>query len=201
MTRERVTIRQNIEDDTPLQFDVVIQEQHGQKLQVTENPIETGVSIADHCYLEGAELSLIGSISDIKMPNAAAGYDNCTVGRSNVGYQRLCDLERGLAKNSLKPFEIITSVRTYSNMVMTDISMTRDRNTAFLGRFTMSFREIFFVETVTAPLPARPQSVKRSVAPVANQASQQGKTPDAQQEQAIRRSALGSLTGRYRRRQ
>jgi hypothetical protein len=195
--RERVTIRQNINDASPLQFDVVIQEQHGQKLQVTENPIETGVSIADHCFLEGASLSLIGSIADIKMPNAAGGYDNCTRGRSNFGYQRLCDLERGLAKNTLQPFEIVTSVQTYTNMVMTDISMTRDRNSAFLGRFTMSFREIIVVETVITTFPAREGPPRRSASPTVQQANQQGKTPTDQQEKAVRRSALGSLTGHF----
>jgi hypothetical protein len=193
MTKERVTIRQNVEGAEPLQFDVVIQEQHGQRLQVTENPIETGVSIADHCYMEGATLSIIGSVSDIKMPNAAAGYDSLATGRSNFAWQRLTWLQEDLARNRLQPFDILTSVKLYTNMVMTDISMTRDRTTAFLGRFTMGFKEIITVETVVTTFPARQGRTLRSVAPTQNQGSKQAPAPTDKQENAVKRSALRGI--------
>ncbi len=154
---ESITMRQNTRDAIVLsdnegdvvdvlQFDAVLVEQHSQTLQVTENPIETGVNISDHCYLSGATLTLVASVADIKMPNAVPGYES-PAGRSNYAYQRLVQLERDMAQNKLTPFLIVTSVQTYPNMVMTEISMTRDKNTPQLGRFSMSFREIITVDT------------------------------------------------------
>jgi hypothetical protein len=188
-TMETVTMRQNTRatldaQGLALQFDAVISETHGLRLTVTENPVESGVNIADHCYVEGATLALVGSIADVKMPNAAGGYESPS-GRSNYGYQRLCDIERRLASNELQPFEIITSVKTYSDMVMTEISMARDRTTPFLGRFTMSFREIVIVnlqEVTGVPEVGRP---RRSATPTKNSGQQQAPAPSDQQEQAV----------------
>ena len=179
-----------------LQFDAVMQETHGQRLQVTENPVETGVSISDHCYVEGATLSLVASIADIRMPSAAAGYDSPS-GRSNYGYQRLCEIERQLARNELQPFEIITSVKTYDHMVLTEISMTRDKTTPQLGRFNMNFREVITVDTARTTYVREPGRVRRSASPTKDGGSQQPGTPTDQEAATGKRegSILSHLTG------
>jgi hypothetical protein len=197
--RERVTIRRAANDErsafwNQIQFDVVVQESHAQRLNVTENPIETGVSVADHCFLEPASLSLIGSVSDCKMMNAAEGYDNLALGRSNFAYERLLDLERDMALNNIQMFEIVTSVRTYRNMVMTDITMTRDVTSAFIGRFTMSFREVITVRTQLTRYEQFRRDKRHTAAPAVNRATQQPPPPTEQQKQVINRSLLSSGT-------
>ena len=180
-----------------LQFDAVMQETHGQRLQVTENPVETGVSISDHCYVEGATLSLVASIADIRMPNAASGYDSPS-GRSNYGYQRLCEIERQLAENKLQPFEIITSVKTYNHMVLTEISMTRDKTTPQLGRFNMNFREVITVSTQrTRYVRVEPGRTHRAASPTKDGGSQQPGQPTDQEAAVGKRegSVLSHLTG------
>jgi hypothetical protein len=195
--RERVTIRQDINDAYPLQFDAVITETHTQRLTVTENPIETGVSIADHCYLEPAQLSIVGSVADVKMPSAASGYDNLAMGRSNFAWLRLVELERQLALNEMQPFEIITSVKTYTNMVMTDITMARDRTSTLIGRFTMSFREIITVQLLTVPYTKfRQGGTRRAAAPKVDNGNQQPEKPDEQQTKELNRSVAWAGAGK-----
>ena len=183
---DTVTMRQNPRatldsQGLALQFDAVISEQHGQRLQVTENPTEKGVNISDHCWVEGASLSLIASIADVRMPNAASGYDSPS-GRSNYAYQRLTDIENRLANNELQPFEIITSIKTYSDMVMTEITVMRDKTTPLLGRFNMSFRQIVVVSTQTTTYVAIAGPPRRSASPTKNSGQQQPAEPTDQQE-------------------
>ena len=90
---QTITMRQRVRDTLVLpstaqgylQFDAVISEEHGQKLTVTENPTELGVNISDHCYVDEATLTIVGSVADVAMPNAAAGYAS-EIGRSNSAY-------------------------------------------------------------------------------------------------------------------
>lgn len=171
-----------------MQFDAVISEQHGQKLTVTENPTELGVNISDHCYVEPSDLQLVGSIADIRMPNAVDGYDS-SIGRSNSAYQQLCTLQEQLATNMLQPFDIITSVKTYNNMVMTEIEMSRDKTTPLLGRFTMTFKQVITVNTQTTQYAAI-GSTGRSAAPKQNNGNQQGKAPNADETNAATKQSL-----------
>jgi hypothetical protein len=175
-------------DPIDLQFDAVISEQHGQRLTVTDNPIETGVNISDHCFVEGVQIQLVASVSDIRMPNAPNYYAS-TRGRSNYAYQVLADLQNQLSENLLSPFAVITSVKTYTNMVMTEISMSRDKTTARLGRFTMSFRQIITVDTNTASYVSEPGPKRRSSAPPKDGGKDQAPDPNADQQKAIEKSA------------
>ncbi len=188
-TLDTVTLRQRSRGSVAgLQFDAVISEQHSQRLQVTENPIETGVSIADHCFVEGAELQLVASVADLKMLNAAGGYES-SIGRSNYAYQKLADLERQLAMNELQPFEIVTSVKVYRRMVMTEIQMMRDKTTPLLGRFQMSFKQIITVDTQRARYTPLPGKTARAAAPKKEAGTQQPKPPTDQQEKAVVRDS------------
>lgn len=172
------------------QFDAVLKEEHGQKLTVTKNPIETGVSISDHCYIDGAVLSLVGSVADIRMANAPDMYDP-SIGRSNDAYQQLCDLENQLATKQLEPFEIVTSVKVYTNMVMTEIKMERDKTTSLLGRFEMSFEQIVTVDSQITTYQAV-GAVGRSAAPKKNSGKQQAAAPKDDQAKAANAAASKS---------
>ena len=171
-----------------MQFDAVISEQHGQKLTVTDNPTELGVNISDHCYVEPSDLQLVGSIADVRMPNSVDGYDS-SIGRSNSAYQQLCTLQEQLATNMLQPFDIITSVKTYNNMVMTEIQMSRDKNTPLLGRFTMTFKQVITVDTQVTQYTAV-GSTGRSAAPKQNSGNQQAKTPNKDEANAATKQSL-----------
>jgi hypothetical protein len=188
-TTDTVTLRQRTRDSVAgLQFDAVISEQHSQRLQVTENPIETGVSIADHCFVEGADLQLVASVADLKMLNAAGGYESSS-GRSNFAYQKLADLERQLAQNELQPFEIVTSVKVYRRMVMTEITMSRDKSTPLLGRFQMTFKQIITVDTQKTQYTPLPGKTARSASPKKEAGTQQPKPATDQQQKAVARDS------------
>jgi Dit-like tail protein len=177
------------------QFDAVLKEEHGQKLTVTKNPIETGVSISDHCYIDGSMLTLVGSVADIRMANAPDMYDP-SIGRSNDAYQQLCDLENQLATKQLEPFEIVTSVKVYTNMVMTEIKMERDKTTSLLGRFEMSFEQIVTVDSQITTYQAV-GAVGRSVAPKKNSGKVQAPAPANDQAKAAQAAAAKSTSATF----
>jgi hypothetical protein len=177
------------------QFDAVLKEEHGQKLTVTKNPIETGVSISDHCYIDGSMLTLVGSVADIRMANAPDMYDP-SIGRSNDAYQQLCDLENQLATKQLEPFEIVTSVKVYTNMVMTEIKMERDKTTSLLGRFEMSFEQIVTVDSQITTYQAI-GAVGRSVAPKKNSGKQQAAAPKPDEAKAAQAAAAKSTSATF----
>lgn len=188
-TTDTVTLKQRTRDSVAgMQFDAVISEQHSQRLQVTENPIETGVSIADHCFVEGAELQLTASVADVKMANAAGGYES-SIGRSNYAYQKLADLERKLAQNELEPFEIVTSVKVYKRMVMTEIQMSRDKMTSLLGRFQMTFKQIITIDTQRVAYTPLPGATSRSATAKKDAGTQQPKQPTEQEQKAVKRDS------------
>jgi hypothetical protein len=183
---DTVTLRPVTRDTVAgMQFDAVLSEEHGQKLAVTENPIEKGVSIADHCYMEQATLTLKASVSDIRLPNAPDIYAQ-SLGRSNHAYMMLVSLQQRLANKELEPFDIMTSVKTYPDMVLTELSMSRDKTTAFLGRFTMVFKQIITIDTQMVPYQAQAGPVRRSAAPKQQQGEQQAPVATDKQEQAAK---------------
>ncbi len=185
--RDAIRLPQSDGSFSDFTFDAVISEQHSQRLQVTENPIETGVNVADHCFVDAQELQLVASVSDVKMPNAASGYDSAA-GRSNYAYQKLANLQNQLAQNQLQPFVIRTSVKTYKNMVMTEIQMMRDKTTPRLGRFQMSFKQVIIVDTQRASY-AMPGPTKRSAQPKKDAGAQQPKSATDQQQKAVNRDS------------
>jgi hypothetical protein len=135
-----------------LTFDAVISEQHVSQLQVTENPIETGVSIADHCFMMPQKVTISAVVSDIKMPSASTLYDGSPSGRVRQAFQMLQDKQSSLAANpSLKDaFTVVTGLKTYQHMVITSLSATQDAETSSLLAFTAELSEILMVSTATA---------------------------------------------------
>lgn len=188
---QTITMRQPTRDSVAgYQFDAVISEQHGQRLTVTKNPIETGVSIADHCFVEGATLTIVGSVSDMQVTSDVNMYDS-SIGRSNDAYQLLCDLETQLATKVIEPFQIVTSVKVYDDMVMTEIEMQRDKQSSRLGRFQMRFEQLIRVDTVETDYQAL-AATGRSVAPKNNGGNQQGGEPKPDDAAAANKAAAQS---------
>ena len=68
-------------------------------------------------------------------------------------------------------------MKTYTNMVLTEIKMKRDKSSAMLGRFEMSFKQIITVDTQFVTVHAVGK-VGRSAKPKNNNGTQQPKKPD-----------------------
>lgn len=186
-----VTIARNIGG---LTFDAVISESHVSELQVTENPVETGVSIADHCFMRPLRVTISAVVSDLKMPSAPNLYDGSPSGRVRKAFEYLQYLQTDLANNTGAPFEVITGLRTYDDMVCTSLTATQDVTTASLLAFTAELTQIKTVSTAAVayvqPKPMQGKPVRQAT-PAVNQGPQQPQ----EETVAQKRSAAARLFG------
>jgi hypothetical protein len=147
--------------------DVVISERHDDQLTISDHPVEAGVKISDHCYLEPAELVMLvgwspsstnqlgaitGGISDVVSAGLNGGLAD-VIGllagdKISDVYQQLLDLQAKREK-----FSVVTGKRVYDNMLLKSLRVTTDRETENVLMVEATFREIIIVSTQTATLP------------------------------------------------
>lgn len=133
-------------------FDAVIVAEHGQSLTKTKHPVQTGASISDHIYIEPADLIL-----DVGMSDAMDAYFNPSTwtgspSKSVAAYQTLLALAFARI-----PLTITTRLRTYTNMVITDLPAQDTVKTIQGLRARITFGQLFLADVTSAPVSARNQ--------------------------------------------
>lgn len=133
-------------------FDAIMRARHGQRLQITEHPIQTGANISDHAYLLPAQLSLEVGISDA-MDMYAPGMWAGNTSKSVSAYQTLLNLQ------AARTFvTVVTRLRTYTNMMIEDISPEEDQKTFASLRCTITFKQVFTASVAVQAISARPNT-------------------------------------------
>lgn len=144
-------------------------------IQITEHPVQAGVQISDHAYVRNPECvlkcgwsnsnGLLGALGEVEGIASAinqaingAGLDFggfAADSYPSVGgyvatvYQSLQQLQQ-----SLTTFTVQTTIRTYDNMMLTSLQLTRDQKTSQALMVTATCRQIKVVTTSSATLPA-----------------------------------------------
>lgn len=189
------------------QFDAVVRESHTSELQVTDNPVETGVVVSDHAFMLPAKLEIEACVGDVwlRMRDAGKGTELKPVNtdfawltpapgegsgasRSATAYQLMIGLQR-----SAEPFSVQTGLKLYQNMLITSLSADQDKDTSSSLCFRASLREILRVNTQTIVYPPRaPGKTARQAAPKATSGEKQGEqVTDPAKAQTILKSLLG----------
>lgn len=184
-------------------FDAFLSMQHQSTVTITQHPVETGAAISDHAYSNPAQLSMQIGMSDVIVPlndqfggsswgqlsletqtlfNDTWGVENGQarwtqenaannpVSRSVTAFQILRQLQ-----DSRLPFQIVTRLYTYQNMLVESLIAPEDNTLAFAMKATVTFREIFVATVETVKISARPQTTDDTVtgdAPVVTVVSQ-----------------------------
>jgi hypothetical protein len=150
---------------------------------VTDHPVESGAEISDHAYYRPAELvmrcgwsnssqftaqSALSSLSSLFSGGGLSSFASTLFGQnppSSGGGMTVSDFVSGIysqllsLQQSLVPFTVLTSIRQYTNMMMTSLVVTRDKKTSQALMVTATMRQVIIVSTVSTTL-----------APTANQA-------------------------------
>jgi hypothetical protein len=161
-------------DGTALSFDTNIREMHASELTVTDNPVETGVVVSDHAYMQPDRLDMDARVSDVSIhgvngadPFSSTEIDDfgdvslSSVSRSQAAWKILTDLQR-----SAQPFQVQTGLKLYQNMVIISLSGTQDKDTANVLDFHVTLRAIEIVSTQTVTFPPRkPKKPSRTASP------------------------------------
>lgn len=144
-------------------------------VNVTDHPVEAGAEISDHAYYRPAELTMHcgwSNASSLNLQNAISSifssggssvlsnlFPGLTVPSSGGGmsvsdfvsgvYAQLLSLQQ-----SLVPFTVVTSIRQYTNMMMTSLAVARDQKTSQALMVTATMRQVIIVNTVATTLAA-----------------------------------------------
>ena len=154
--------------------DASVSEDHTASSTVTSNPVEEGANVADHVKLEPLRLSIQGVISDTPLDfeilNSLAKGDfkgiakNFTSGISAVLGGTSRSTEQYLAllelRKSREPFQVITGLKVYQNMILTNLTVNRTASTGKAIHFTAEMEEIRIVQSQTVGKEALGKGVK-----------------------------------------
>lgn len=169
--KTRVQFIQN--NNTVVQLDASIKEDHSREATPTEFPVENGLNISDHLILKPFMLEINGTISDTPIggvkgliTEAATTVTSALlppvgVLAAGAGYALFSALQKSkkpsvaayaqllqLQANAV-PVDVITSLYRYSSMWITKISVPRESSSANELLFTVSLIQLILVQPQT----------------------------------------------------
>lgn len=142
-----------------IQLDAVINETHINDISITRNPVELGAKITDNAIVEPKKVMILAEVTDTPL-NPLAGTqvieDDGRVGsatssnitRSNAAYNAIVELAE-----KREPIELQTKLKLYENMLITNISVTQDKDSSRIVSMNISLEEIIIVESKTVFIP------------------------------------------------
>lgn len=171
-----------------LVFDAVFEETHQSDLEVTDNPVETGVVVSDHAYMKPLHVTLSCGVSDVVLnPSTSSDPFASDAGRSKKAFELLTDLQR-----KAEPFDLQTGLKLYQNMICTSIRTSQDKDTGNVLVFEAELREVLIVYTQAVKYPPRKAgSTKRQAGAKKDKGEQQGKEVGDQKQKASLLSKIG----------
>ncbi len=154
-----------------LVFDAVFDETHEADLEVTDNPVETGVVVSDHAFMKPLRVRISAGVSDTPLAASANDPFASDAGRSKRAFELLTELQK-----KAEPFDLQTGLKLYENMVCTSVRASQDKDSSAVLLFTAELREVIVVYTQVVKYPPRKAgATKRQSGAKKNKGEQQGK--------------------------
>jgi hypothetical protein len=149
-----------------LELDCVISEDITMSNSVTQSPIETGESISDHVYNDPLQLRLeaIISDSDPQRQERQQLTNSPTVSARLEAYEALRDLWR-----AKQPVDVVTGLETFTNMVVTNISIPRENADGDSIKFNVDLIQVEIKESVFQKDKRKRSNVGRKQGTIANE--------------------------------
>lgn len=178
MAFENLLIRTN-RDIGGIVLDAVISETTTSTVRVTRNPVELGADINDHSIIEPKEYSLeavvtdsplfgVGALAQIGNLLTSSGFFGSSSEDSRTRSQAAFDSLIAL-QETREPINIQTGLKQYSNMLISNITVTQDKDKSRAIFFTAKLTEIILTSTEEIDFP------KNSL--LADKTQQQGSSP------------------------
>lgn len=126
-------------------IDATVTEAHAFNSDVTEYPVEQGGDITDNIRPKPITVMVEGLVSDTPI-GRIADLRNFEGSNSEDFYPSRDALASLLAiRDAREPVTIVTSLQSFDNMVMTQLSVPRDAATGDALRFSATFQQVIFV--------------------------------------------------------
>lgn len=142
-----------------IQLDNVVFEEHEGSITLTRNPVEAGADITDHAIVQPDTLFIQGIVTDSPLGTAAFGAlidsisnlfgtsTSANLTRSQQAFEALTTL-----KNNAQPIDVTTKLKTYTNMMITTLSTSQDKDTSQILIINISLEEVILTESATLGL-------------------------------------------------
>lgn len=183
-----------------IQLDAVMTETHTNQIRLTKNPVELGADITDHAIIEPKRINIVAQVSDTPLGVAALGqivdlvtglFGTATsqnITRSNAAYNAMVQL-----MELREPIEVQTKLKIYSDMVITNITTTQDKNSSRIALMNISLEEVLISESQIVKLNAD-QLAEGSPREQGSSADNKGRQEPITPNDTTSKSALKSVT-------
>ena len=165
-------------------------EDHARELEVTENPVESGLNVNDHAFRKPQELTIEFGVSNYPLPTDDNQNNSFfgEFGTDRVGKAR--DL-LFLMQDEKALLEVITlGGGTYKNMLLKKISWRTDSRMSQAAIFTLTLKELIITSTKTVKYKPRSSKVKQQTSKRTDKGEVPAKQPDKPQQKAIDNSSI-----------
>jgi hypothetical protein len=129
--------------------DVTIEERHEDTLVVTQHPVETGSSIADHAYRQPSKVTIRCGWSNSSLRALLGVVEGLLDGSFDTDYVRTVYNKFLALQASRELFDVVTGKRSYKNMVISRISVVTDGTSENALMMTCECQEILLATTQT----------------------------------------------------
>lgn len=139
----------------PIEIQATLDEVLSDSLQLTEHPVESGAAITDHAYMRPFEVVLHCGWTNSSI-RSLAGTVSATVsggGLSNFDYVGGIYSQLQALQQSRERFDITTSKRKYTDMLITGLRVTNDVRTSESLMVSVTCRQVIIVSTRATTLP------------------------------------------------
>lgn len=126
-------------------IDAIPEETHQVSVGTSDYPIETGATLTDHAFIKPTQLTLTGYISDLLVGKFSTLI---TPFRDSEGWERIL-----LQTQKRNLVSVVTLLTTYNNMIITDVSTSKDSSTGRSLIFRMQLKQALIANTQLTKLP------------------------------------------------
>lgn len=182
-----------------VEFDASVAETHNDEVEVTDHPVEDGSDVSDHMRKLPQTVILEGMISNsplvflasVQAPSPVIGDFTPTFDRVEAGYAKLREFqEAGVL------VDVITSLRSYSNMAILSIAVNRAAPSGNILSFVLTLREVKIAKSLTVDLPT-PEDVGNNSAQNAGQKPKKKPTPKQTEKATSTADRIASAIGLF----
>lgn len=182
-----------------IELDAVISETHNNQVRLTKNPVEFGADISDHAIIEPKRVSIVAQVSDTPLGAAAIGQiidlvsglfgtstsQNLT--RSNIAYNAIVQL-----MEQREPIQIQTKLTLYTDMIITSLSVTQDKDTSRVVLMNISLEEVLISESQILRLSADQLEglTREQATPAEKRGRQEATTPNETTNRSVLKTVL-----------
>ena len=136
-----------------IELDAVLDENHEWSADVTSNPVEDGAPVTDHVIEQADKLTIRGVVTDAPLNASSSILGFIGGGSADNKTQTVFDLLDTLIKKR-EVLTVYTKHKTYSDMVLTNVTIPRSASVGEAIEFRAEFIHIRKVATQTVDVPA-----------------------------------------------